>query len=283
MRLVAPPKAIYVCGRCVGVADRSFMIGTTTVAGICSRCGGQAVWLLDVRVNDPHLAHGGVSPTFSTSAAMMRWPLQVWDVNGYYRDLGCRPGATKAELVEAYLALGNEPPARQTYCLKQLLDPDKRAAYDSCQLGELFFDKYLEAVVLRKAKAAAAAARMNGSAEDEDIEGMDLSDVLDSIIQVLDSPAKTGKDDRPTESDLWGYFLWGSARRDSEPLGRWRAMLSAAMWEKGRIESLGVGFVNGALPWRVEQVGEVPVVFLHESAEPTEAMAQAVVQSIHRG
>lgn len=275
-----PKGALYVCGRCITEADRQFMLGNTAMAGVCSRCMGQAVWLLDARVNDPHLAHSGVSPTFSTGAALLPWPLQVWDVNGYYRDLGVRPGASKDEIVQAYIALGPEPPSRQTYCIKQLLDPEIRARYDSCQLGELFFDQHLQDVVMRRAKAEAAEAIAKGEADEDDLESMDLSDVLNSVIAMLDSPAKTGKDDRSTASDLWGYFLWRSVRSDTEPLARWRALLSEVWWERGRTESLAVGFVGGEIPWQVEQVGKVRVVFISDSAEPTRALADQVAQAI---
>ena len=241
---------------------------------------GQAVWLLDARVNEPRLAHAGAAHTFSTGAEIQPWPLAVWDVNGYYRDLGCRPGASRTELIKAYQALGNDPPARQTYCLKQLLDPEIRAKYDSCQLGELFFDEELKAIVMRRAKQEAARAIKEGRASEEDVESMDLSDVLNSIIDMLDSPATTGKDERPTADGLWGYFLWRSARSETEPLGRWRVMLSEVMWERGRIESLGVGYVGGEIPWVVDQVGEVTVVFLSDSTEPTRALAEAAAHHI---
>lgn len=282
MLATTPKGAIYVCGRCITDADRSFMLGNTSMAGVCSRCMGQAVWLLDVRVNEPHLAHSGVSAIFSTSAAVAPWPLHVWDVNGYYRDLGVRPGASKAELVEAYKALGNDPSVRQTYCLKQLLNPETRAKYDSCQIGELFFDRYLEEVVLRRAKADAAKAIAEGKVSEEDLESMDLSDVLNSVVAMLDRPARTDKDERPAD-DLWGYYLWGSSRRDTEPLVRWRAMLARALWARGQVERLGVGFTGGEIPWRVDQVDDVRVVFISDSIEPTTTMAEAVAQTIQRG
>ena len=79
---------------------------------------------------------------FSTSRVLSRWPLIVWDVNGYYRDLGIPTWATKKEIKEAYQALSGDQSVRLTYVTKQLLNDAIRRAYDACRPSSRFFDKY---------------------------------------------------------------------------------------------------------------------------------------------
>lgn len=241
------------------------------------------MWLLDGSMDEPRLAYPGVSPTFSTNCGLMPVLKFIWDVNGYYRDLGVDPTATRTEIRDAYLANGGPSSDRLTYVAKQLLNPEIRARYDQCALGELFFDRYLQEVVdrrMKQAKADAVAAGMADPDDDGD-DPFDLTQALNNAVALLDSARKRDKDGRPQVSP-WGYFLWGTSLTDHSKLARWREMLVAAGWERGVITNLGVGHHSTGLdPWVVQPVGEALVVFIHRDAEPTEAMAYAAVSSIN--
>jgi hypothetical protein len=285
MALTATHRGVYVCGRCMTSADHAFSLGTTTRAGVCSRCGGQAVWLLDASMNEPRLAYRGQSETFSTNAAIEPFPTWIWDVNGYYREMGVHPRASRVEIREAYMANGGQSSDRLTYIAKQLLDSEIRSAYDSVPFGSLFMDRYLLEVVENREKQAKADAIARGEIDpdaDDDDDGFDLTEALNKAVSVLDNDHSGGKDDR-TRASLWGYFLWRSSSMDHTKLARWRTMLAAASWERGAVTSLGVGHSTGPDPWVVHPVGETLVVFIHQDHDPTEAMAHAAVSSINQG
>ena len=274
----------YVCGRCLVDEDRPFNLGTTTVASVCTRCGGQAVWLIDQKINEARLAHFGISPVFSTDCSLLPWPPHIWDVNGYYRELGVPTNATRKQIRMAYLAKNGHSDDRLTYIVKQLLDPEVRQTYDSCQPGEVLFDRYLEEIALRRAKAEAARAIANGEIEDGD--SIDMSDSLNNAIRVLDKDRETGKYDGPRAKGPWGYYLWSVAHPDQEKLASLRTEVAAACWRRGVTTNLGVGIVGSSCahhPWVVKQVGEVPAVFIREDERPTPEMADAIAEHIING
>lgn len=270
-------QALYVCGRCVTREDSPFVLGTTTIYGICTRCGGQAAFMLDARINEPRLGHHGITPICSTQCSILPHTLIKWDVNGYYRTLGVSPYASKAEIGKAYLALGNYPSARQTYCVKQLLNKEIRAAYDATPIGQLFVDDYLIQAALRKAKEEAARAVRDGFADAEgDLEAVtaeDLADAFGTTIDALDTGRRRVHDERPTEP--WGFYLWRSFANDHDRLSAWRNALVSVFWEKGVIANIAVGYFKGMESWVVAKVGSATVFFINEDEVPTEATARA--------
>ncbi len=262
--------------------DGPFNLGTTVMASICSRCGGQAVWLLDARINEPRLAEHGISPWSSTCAALEPWPTFRWDVNGYYRALGVSPTATTVEIKDAYLALDGQSSPRLTYIVKQLLNPEVRAMYDSCQLGEVFFDQELAALAEKAAVEEAAEALRNGTATEDDLEPIDFDAALNAPAHILDKSPTRVQDVGPT-ANPWGHYLWRTQHQGHEPLGRWRENLSSVLWERGAAIKLAVGYVGGEDPWAIHRDGDVVVAFIRSGVEPTPALAEAVADSIQRG
>lgn len=270
-------QAFYACGRCIKPEDTPFLIGTTTLYGVCTRCGGQAAWMLDARINEPRLGHHGVTPVCSTNCSMVPYYIVKWDTNGYYRELGVSPYATHGQIAKAYLNLGNNPTARQTYCVKQLLNKKIRAAYDATPLGSLFVDDYLIEAALRRAKDEAARAVREGYADSEEdtvpITAEELADAFGTTIDALDTGRRRVHDDRPTQP--WGFYLWRSFSNDHDRLSEWRGALVSAFWKKGVIANIAVGYLKGMESWVVAQVGSATVFFINEDAVPTEAMAEA--------
>lgn len=273
---------VDVCSRCLGPEDRRWIEGTTLRAGVCVRCRGQSSIVLNDAVLRPRLAYRGRSPFFSSSHELLPYQIIVWDVNSYYRDLGCRPGASRRELVDAYKALGPEPGARQTFCLKQLLDPEVRERYDRCQPGELFFDEVLARVVRRRAAAARAEALAAAEEDplDEGVE-LDLSEALNQALSVLDTDEVPAQDVPTAE---WGYFLWNTFHSDPGQLDEWRRQVSDALWRRGEVHTrVGVGYQEALpSPVAIAMVDGVSVFFLNTDADPTTSTADLAVE-IHQG
>lgn len=271
--------ARLVCGRCFSDADQPFAIGTATRAGLCSRCNGQGVWLLDGEVDRPRLRDRRKSEVFSTSCALLRTPTIIWDVNGYYAALGVRPDATRAELRRAYMALGGEKDARLTYILSRLLDPEVRRRYDSCALGDVFMDLYVMERLMNEARQRAAEAVAAGDVESEDLADLGgWAEMLDLSSSEVDRASR--KDDDELASRQWGYFLWRSARTDDESLDLWQHLLTGAFWSSGIVREVGIGFSRDQGPWTIQKVGETTVIFIDEDEVPTAKLAREVVSSI---
>lgn len=269
---------VAVCQPCLDPGDRQWIEGTTNRGDMCQRCRGLGYWLLNAAILKPRLAFAGQSITFSSEHRLLPYAPICWDVNGYYRDLGCEPGASRGDLMKAYLALGNEPSARATFCLKQLLDPEIRRRYDACQIGEVFFDDYLKEVVMKRIRDEAMA-KLKASEEDvDDLEMPDFSDALNQALQVLDSDEE-GDQDVPHIA--WGYFLWDSFCTEQSKLSRWRSMIADALWRRGVVRHVAVGYRGAGAPdVSVEQVGGVTVAFISDTLEPTLRAAEIAANNI---
>lgn len=249
---------------------------------MCQRCRGLAYWLLNDAILQPRLAYAGNSITFSSGQNLVLYAPTVWDVNGYYRDLGVPTDADRGQLRRGYqdrIERGEGDPERLTFVLKQLLNPEIRAAYDACEIGQLFFDEYLKAVVMKRIRDEAMA-KLQASEEDvDDLEMPDFSEALNQAVQVLDSD---GDGDQDAPHIAWGYFLWNSFCTAQDKLSIWRSMVSEALWRRGVVRQVAVGYRGAsAPPASVETVGDVTVVFLSDEIEPTLQAAEFAANHIN--
>lgn len=246
---------------------------------------------------------GQGDPDFSTCTDLepYTWPI-CWDVNGYYRDLGVHWKATKRELFLAYRDGDGPNNARLTYVFKQLLNADVRARYDRAPLGSQFVDKYVMEALTRAIKQEMARRGMDQGDPDQfgraaRFFGFDVDD-SDSRDDTPDTGFADDVDKEPVESEdvsdppetleaspvevpfQYPYYLWRSTCGDRDALGRWQALLVAALAKKGVKQRISIGFHGRmAHPWVTAAVGYRTVVFLNQHIEfPTVEMADAVAE-----
>lgn len=223
----------------------------------------------------------GHGPTDASTSLDLAIPLrQVWDANGYYRDLGISPDATRREIREAYQRLNGQESPRLTYIVKQLLDPEVRARYDATPLGSVFLDYEVETMLRLARVQQTAMLRAQGRAEEaEEIEALDFGESLDTLIRRdKDEPAQP---DQTVWS--WSYYLKGTQPplMGRERLRRWQELLVSALGRTGLRLRLAVGFSGGmGPPWEVTWIGSQVVVFLRDDERPTEALARQAASRV---
>ncbi|MFD7835562.1 hypothetical protein [Streptomyces sp. NPDC059761] len=230
----------------------------------------------------------------SSSTALMpaSWAVLCHDVNGYYRDLGVTPNATRAQLMRAYRARAGETNPYLTYVFSQLLSRDIRKAYDATPLGRRFLDKYEMARQLRHASVVAAreSARHGTTITAEDIIQSLLGGSADSKNEFL-APAEPGgfdggtRDRQPSLNipEAWPYsfLLLVSTCTDVFRLAQWQGGLARALADQG-IPQFAVGFHGHPEPdFLVMKDLGTPVFFLNEKAEVTgELIAAAATAAV---
>ena len=226
--------------------------------------------------------------TFSTSQVLQKWPLIVWDVNGYYQELGVSWRATKKEICEAYKKLNGHESERLTYIFKQLLDTETRNGYDSTPLGSIFFDKYHAEKVKAQmlSDQVAEHGRMLSFDEqiDKDLEAIDLTQYLgkkwdEEAGEWLEKIENSGR-------FRWkmGYYLWRVNDYDTDRLHRWQVALLQAAAESKEVLELSVGLVGGCeeQPVRIKRIGYRCVIFLGHSQEPSLALAKQALRVVNQ-
>lgn len=228
-------------------------------------------------MDGPRLVGHG-PPTFSTSVELVKPYQIVWDTNGYYRDLGVRTDASRAELRSAYQKKRGWRSTRLTYVLRQLLDTETRRGYDSTPLGSLYFDAYVEEMLRRQRMAEVVRLRSEGQ--------FMLADLLREM-PVVDDP--TVDDFLPTEFSRrhpppppawpWAYYVWKCYGGDTRMLAEWQHLLIEELGH--RRYQIAVGFV-GHSPWEVAVVGYRVVAFIGDTETPTAALAKRAAQAIEK-
>ncbi len=274
-------ESVRFCDKCIYPGDGQFLMGTVIEGPPCFRCGtSEGVHVLSPKVNDPRLA-GYFPPQFSTCVELVPHPLIIWDSNGYYRELGVSPRASRREIREAYQRLNGQDSVRLTYVVSQLLDDEIRARYDAVPLGSIFRDDDVETWI-RKAKAQMVA-DYRASGEEVPDELLDDGELLDEM--VLDTGTSVDEDVRTDahRRGRWpyGHYVWQSPAEDENRLQIWQGLLSAALCRKGEHREIAVGF-HGAIPEPVVSlpVGYRMVVFLHHDEWPTDELAEQAVSPL---
>lgn len=233
--------------------------------------------LPDYREHAPRLV--GFGPvTFSTSRELAVRYRRVWDVNGYYRELGVPPDATRGQIKQAYQRRQGWRSSRLTYIVTQLLDPKVRAKYDASPLGMLFMDDYIEEAIKRRRMAEVVGLRRQGYLDEAELLAdldFDWGEGETNLSEMPSTVARSDYGDWP-----WAYYLWGSGCRDTARLKQWQELLIEAFWKEKRRYEIAVGFVGMNLPYETTIVGFRQVVFLGENEEPTEALARTAVSRV---
>lgn len=198
----------------------------------------------------PEKAFPGVE-TCSSNQSLVRWPHVVWDVNGYYWALGVGWAATRKELLRAYLARDGQADAYLTYVLSQLLNIETRRKYDAAPFRSMFYDRYVEEEVKRR---AARLAKAQGDVSADEILkswGFETEDEDSAEVdQELDIPQEDGDDgDRPAPWP-YTYFIWNMhlserLRVTTEHMIRWQETILAECQRRQVSVSFGVGAMGG--------------------------------------
>lgn len=275
---------IWLCEDCWAEGDETFLFGSvSTQAARCSRCGClDPSYCADKAANDPRPARGGWAMEFSTSTELVTWPMYVWDVNGYYHELGVHHGASKGEIKEAYERLNGQASPRLTFVVKQLLDPDIRRRYDASELGSVFVDEYIVRWISQQMADDAREARLAGLT-DEEFEPMDFSHLINKPFEtVVDRAERAGQGGgRQSPTGGWGFYRWRTGSNNFEQVGEWRGTLCRVATERGERFNLSVGLAGGmASPIEVIPVGYRIVVFLDVDEQPTEHLAHEALNRV---
>lgn len=226
---------------------------------------------------------GGGPAEWSTCMALVPFELTVHDVNGYYRELGVHHKATRRELMDAYVARDGQSSPRLTYVFKQLLNPKTRDAYDRMPQGETFLDEYTVDELRRRASAESSRLARQGEIKN-------VEQVLDSwgyevLEDDLDNVKALGKDSTQSKQrDPWGYSYYGYRTAQgwvNDELPRaWQEHLSRAAARKGVSPRIAIGLVGlSDHPFMMMEVGGKPVVFFPEGEEPSDSIADDVIES----
>lgn len=276
---IATDRPVYLCENCAA-PNQGYYLGAIAQHNICAICRGLAIGLYEARVLDPWTPDRR-RPTPTTCVTVEPYRSFVWDVNGYYRELGVSTEATRLEIRRAYQAHYGYLNPRLTYIVKQLLDPDVRASYDACRPGEVFFDRYIEESFERRVAQETSRNRALGDDLTE-WEKIDLDHLRNKSVPVVDSAGMR----RQTDGPGWRNYLWRTSfaryRLRVGLLSEWQTLLVSAAASRQEVFRFAVGFAGGDLasPWRVEALGDLQVVFLNDESFPEPEMAEAVIDAI---
>lgn len=258
---------------------------------------------------DPMVDHGpevrGSGPLVaSSSRALARRPLIIWDVNCYYRDLGIRfpYRPTRSEIRQAWFAkdpgarYGRPRNARLIFVFRQLLDDRVRDAYDNCPHGEVFLDDYVRALIRRKAvEEAHRRARLAGFNVVDDAElvadfersvysemgfDVDHEEEDDTPSEALDATPPPAQDVARPATFGFAYFVWRihAIGLSDQPLSEWQSMVGSALAERSITTRFAVG-LHHRMPqsYLILTVGDILVFLLHQEQTPTPFLARSAV------
>lgn len=238
----------------------------------------------------PYLrGHGPVECSTSTELAI--FPEVIWDVNGYYRELGFQfpyRGITRKELRLAGLAISSESSVRLTFVLQQLLDANVRYEYDRMPLGEPYMDGWIEQELRLEAKREAG---RRSAASGEEISHDEVMDEWGMVTLTDEEKAEVERErqrDREMSAPTgrfswpWAFYLWKSNKYAPGLLGEWQTLLVSEFSRRGASGiKICVGFLGKQPhPWVTGEVGQRLVIFLNEDEEPTPELAAKAVASV---
>lgn len=245
----------------------------------------------------------GTGPVeISTCRALSVVPAYIWDVNGYYRELGVSPYATRSQIGRAYMEADGQSSDRLTFVFKQLLDKQVRHDYDRCALGERFMDPWIQReIYLQMKKAAMARADEEvraGRVRDEREYSFIVDSVMDWLIDGWEKGGETLPDvldgDLPGDQDgtapakaqpvfPFSYYLWKTSPPEDveHRLAEWLRLLLQAFGEQGITTRVSVGLHRYRRWSRYlrAQVGYREVVLFNGNIDPDIEVARSAVRS----
>ena len=231
----------------------------------------------------------------SSCVELVRLPVEIHDVNGYYRALDFSPpytGITRKALRLAFHECGGADDPYLTAVLQLLLDPDERFAYECAPPGEKHQDSLQKKLLLEEVKRKAALRNPSTdtrATQREILEemGFEEDDLEAGHYPKGQYPSGQGEVyDEPPLIDhpwRWSYYRWGTGRADSERLGQWQELLVSALAALEVRTKFGVGFIGYRRThsrFVVERTYGVRTVYLREDLEPDEEMAAAAAASL---
>jgi hypothetical protein len=288
-------REVFLSGTRTGGTSSSFMIGPP------------------VKPPEEHyltpIVAGGVVRTFTTCRELVSWPSVVWDVNGYYHSLEVGFRATRRQLLAAYIRLNGQDSDYLTYVFKQLLTPDVRRRYDAAPLGTLFYDRYVEEQIRRRAQEMAKEWKLQpedvlrnwGFKTEEEVEEdqaapaeQDGGEPDAESDEEVDIPQESGEDGitspaRPEEPWPYAYFLWRLRNGDHHPgsiipdgMRQWQQAIAAECHRRGEVVRFAVGMMGSRVGSRVAtmSVAEATVVFI--AADRLDEIDQLAPEAVNR-
>lgn len=231
----------------------------------------------------------------SSCVALIRLPMVIHDVNGYYRALGFiapYAGITRKTLRLAFHECGGADDPYLIAVLQLLLDADERFAYDCAPVGEKHMDSLQKKLLLEEVKRKAA--RRNPSedtraTQQEILEEMGFEEMDPESGHYPKEQYPSGEDDVYAEHLLidhpwrWSYYRWGTGRAETAKLARWQELLVSALAALEVRTKFCVGFIGYRRThsrFVVERTYGVRTVYLREDLEPDEEMAAAAADSL---
>lgn len=225
----------------------------------------------------------------STSTELVMTPEIIWDVNGYYRELGAATDATRKELRLAFQGVDGHASDRLTYIMGQLLNPEVRREYDRMPLGSIYLDRFVQEDLKRAAKREAD--RRNAAGENItprevlDEMGLKIEDEEDpDPVDTEPAPSDYGDEDGYGDPWEYSYYLWRSISPEEDRLQEWQSLLHRAATADQIVLRFAVGYRGGndAPDWTVRSIGDTHVVFLNERVKPSRAHALNAMAQLSR-
>lgn len=239
------------------------------------------------REESERITRDGAGPVLASSCtALAPDPAVCWDVNGYYAALGVPWTAPRATLKRAYLALKGSTSRYLTYVLSQLLNAEKRRAYDRMPLGSVFLDdRYVQERLTRAASREAVRRRASGSEQTaEEVLSEWGYNYKDASHQgSFDNEPEIGQaEDQPEDEQPWGfgYYRWRTADLNEDRLRRWQQLLIQVLAAEGRGMAFAVGVVGKTFAPCMTRPGINPIFFLREGTEPTLDTARTAIRQL---
>lgn len=233
----------------------------------------------------PHLIPGGPAEC-STSTELAVHPDVIWDVNGYYRELGFSfpyRDITRRDIRIAAQERNSEGSVRLTFVLQQLIDRSVRYEYDRAPWGKPFMDGWLEASLLINAKREASRRTLLSGDEvpfEDVLDEWGLSSLSDEEHQEQAEQKKSlGK--KSKRGWNWSYYLWRSGHYAPLVLGEWQTLLISEFARQGVRRKFSVGFLGKQPhPWVSVAVGRRLAILLNEAEAPTAELAAKAVAAV---
>lgn len=262
----------FVCDRCASDSKSigQYIVGGVGTDSICSWCAASLTQVAYTgAVLEPFIGQPG-QMTSSSSLTIELSRRFIYDVNGYYRELGVSPHCSKAELRQAYQESAQDD--RLTYIAKILLDHETRIQYDLLKIGQLWFDPWLSARVREE---------MLDEVQGQDIAEEGETTVRQDLLEREDHPVSLSPEPEQWRPSAWGHYTWHIGPRPWL-MSRWRLMLSLAAQDLGVVlPDLMVGVMRGEGAWAVHHISAGRTIFFLEvdAVASTELARAAIVHA----
>lgn len=264
---------VPICDRCLA-GEVGWLIGQS-IQMTCVRCRMQPTisWYAP-RIQDQHQVYNGNSPLwFSTTDELALISRLVFDPNGWYRDLGVSTDASRRDIMERLVEIGDDRDDHLTYVAKMLLDPVVRARYDALPFGSLYFDRYIEEAQDRLDRALKAQQIQEG-----ELDADDVWDTAGGLKQPEPSPRSPRLGLTPATREavpnVVAYWVWGVGP-DHFLACRWQQVILKAFRAAGVLTRVSVGLMAaGDSSIRIVAKSSGPVLYLAVNAADDYTMSQ---------